>query len=254
MKPPADDDLHALVDGKLTPAYRAQIEAALVENPATRAEVDAWRAQRDALRELGAAAADSAVPLRLLAAVQSRRSSWMGVLGGALASATLVVAGWFAHAWYAGAGEAVDLRARFVHDAVIAHAVYAPEVRHPVEVGADQSAHLVQWLSKRLGAKLRAPTLESQGYDLVGGRLLPGDDGARAQFMYQDSAGSRITLYVAVLARGASPGATAFHFEEGKPVAAFYWIDGNFGYALAGNLSRSSLLELSKVVHAQLTG
>lgn len=254
MKPPDENDLHALVDGQLAPAYRAQVEAALVENPATRAEVDAWRAQRDALRELGVDAADSAVPLRLLAAVQSRQPSWMGVLGAAVAGATMGVAGWFAHAWHAGAGEPGDLRARFVRDAVVAHAVYAPEVRHPVEVGADQSAHLVQWLSKRLGAKLRAPMLEGQGFGLVGGRLLPGDDGARAQFMYQDSAGNRITLYVTVLAKGASPGATAFRFEDGKPVAAFYWIDGDFGYALVGNLSRSSLLELSKVVHAQLAG
>ena len=32
-----------------------------------------------------------------------------------------------------------------------AHRVYVSEVRHPVEVGADEEAHLVQWLSKRLG-------------------------------------------------------------------------------------------------------
>ena len=72
--------------------------------------------------------------------------------------------------------------------------------------------------------------------------------------MYQDGAGTRVTLYVTVLAKGTSPGATAFRFEDGKPVAAFYWIDGDFGYALVGNLARGSLLELSKVVHAQLTG
>ena len=40
-----------------------------------------------------------------------------------------------------------------------AHAVYVPEVRHPVEVGADQEAHLVQWLSKRLAVPVRAPAL-----------------------------------------------------------------------------------------------
>ena len=33
------------------------------------------------------------------------------------------VVGWIGHAWYAGAGEATDMRARFVHDAVVAHAV-----------------------------------------------------------------------------------------------------------------------------------
>ncbi len=254
MKAPDENDLHALIDGKLSPEYRAQVEAALVENPALRAEVEAWRAQRNALRELGMNAADGAVPLRFLNIVQPRRAAWMPWLGSAVAGAMMGVAGWFGHAWYAGAGEATDMRARFVHDAVVAHAVYSPEVRHPVEVGADQSAHLVQWLSKRLGAQLKVPALQSQGYELVGGRLLPGGDGARAQFMYQDTAGNRITLYVTVLAKGTSPGTTAFRFEEGNPVAAFYWIDGEFGYALAGNLSRSSLLELSKLVYSQLTG
>ena len=253
MKVPSENDLHALVDGKLSPQYRAQVEAALMENPALRAEVDAWRAQRDALRELGMNAAENSVPLRFLNIVQPRRASWTPWLGRAVAGTMMGVAGWIAHAWYVGAGEMADQRARFVHDAVVAHAVYSPEVRHPVEVGADQSAHLVQWLSKRLGAKLKAPVLQSQGFELVGGRLLPGDDGARAQFMYQDTAGNRITLYITVLAKGTSPGTTAFRFEEGNPIAAFYWIDGEFGYALAGNLPRNSLLELSKLVYSQLT-
>jgi len=257
MKAPDENDLHALVDGKLSPAYRAQVEAALVEHPALRAEVESWHAQRDALRELGMNAAEGTVPVRFLDIVRPRRAPWMPWLGAAVAGATMGFVGWFGHAWYSGAGEPADMRARFVHEAVVAHAVYSPEVRHPVEVGADQSAHLVQWLSKRLGAPLKVPALQGQGYELVGGRLLPGDDGARAQFMYQDTAGNRITLYVTVLPKGTSPGTTAFRFEDGKEAnsaAAFYWIDGNFGYALAGNLPRSNLLELSKLVYSQLTG
>ena len=35
------------------------------------------------------------------------------------------------------------------------------EVAHPVEVGAAQEAHLLQWLSKRLGRKLAAPDLRT---------------------------------------------------------------------------------------------
>lgn len=254
MKAPDENDLHAFVDGRLSPEYRAQIEAALLESPALREEVEAWRAQRESLRELGMNAAEGAIPLRLLGAVRPRGGSTLPWLGRAAAAALIGAAGWFGHAWVAGEGAANDLRARFVHDAVVAHAVYTPEVRHPVEVGADQSAHLVQWLSKRLGARLKAPVLQSQGYELVGGRLLPGDDGARAQFMYQDATGNRVTLYVTVLAKDASPGPTAFRFEDGNPVAAFYWIDGRFGYALTGSLPRNSLLELAKLAYSQLTG
>jgi anti-sigma factor RsiW len=255
MKAPDENDLHALVDGQLSPEYRAQVEAALVEHPALRDETNAWREQRASLRELGMQAADGAIPVRLLDAVQPRGISRLHWLGSAAAAAMMGVAGWLGHAWFAGAGEAPgDPGARFVRDAVVAHAVYTPEVRHPVEVGAEQSAHLVQWLSKRLGAPLKAPALQSMGYELVGGRLLPGDDGARAQFMYQNPAGNRITLYVTVLGKNTSPAPTEFRFEEGSPVAAFYWIDRNFGYALSGSLPRNTLLELSKLVYSQLAG
>lgn len=59
--------------------------------------------------------------------------------------------------------------------AALAHAVYAPEVRHPVEVAAVEKAHLAAWLSKRLEAEVRAPDLGGAGFALLGGRLLPGE-------------------------------------------------------------------------------
>src|SRR5262249_12713035 len=64
-----------------------------------------------------------------------------------------------------------------------AHLVYSPEVRHPVEVEAKEQDHLVKWLSKRLGMQLKVPILASEGFELLGGRLLPGTDGPVAQFM-----------------------------------------------------------------------
>jgi hypothetical protein len=38
-----------------------------------------------------------------------------------------------------------------------------------------QEAHLIQWLSKRLGRQLIAPDLTAGGFQLMGGRLLPAD-------------------------------------------------------------------------------
>ena len=48
---------------------------------------------------------------------------------------------------------------------------------HPVEVGAGDPDHLVAWLSARLGRPVRAPSLDEYGYQLLGGRLLPGEAG-----------------------------------------------------------------------------
>jgi anti-sigma factor RsiW len=134
--------------------------------------------------------------------------------------------------------------------AAIAHVVYVPEVRHPVEVPANQEDHLVRWLSRRLGKELQCPKLTPLGYELVGGRLLSGPQGPVAHFMFQDARGQRLTLYVS-RTRGESRD-TAFRFSQEDRVSVFYWVDGNFGYALSGEIGREQLLKVADVVYKQL--
>ena len=131
-----------------------------------------------------------------------------------------------------------------------AHAVYVSEVRHPVEVEASQQAHLVAWLSKRLGTSLRVPLLADEGFSLLGGRLLPGPEGAVAQFMYQDTSGARLTLYVSHRSGAESP--TAFRFAQEGKVQVFYWIDRDMGYALSGEIDRPALAKIANAVYRQL--
>lgn len=131
-----------------------------------------------------------------------------------------------------------------------AHAVFVAEVRHPVEVDASQQAHLVAWLSKRLGTQLRVPVLASDGYELLGGRLLPGLEGPVAQFMYQDASGARLTLYVSRRAGVDAP--TAFRFAQEGDVSVFYWIDRDLGYALSGQAPRATLAKVANTVYRQL--
>ena len=112
-------------------------------------------------------------------------------------------------------------------------------------------------LTKRLGTSVRAPKLEASGFNLVGGRLLPGD--ARpaggpspvAQFMYQTQGGRRLTLYVRTEA--ASNRETAFRYALEGSVGVFYWIDRNVGYALSSaDLNREELLQVATSVYKQL--
>jgi anti-sigma factor RsiW len=141
---------------------------------------------------------------------------------------------------------------QFARDAVIAHTVYAPEVRHPVEVTAADEAHLVQWLTRRLGSPLKVPTLQALGFHLLGGRLLPGPQGPRAQFMYEDTSGHRVTLYVTVFNEGQVPTETAFRSARDGKLASFYWIEGRQGYAFSGELPGASAMALAREVHRQL--
>jgi anti-sigma factor RsiW len=135
--------------------------------------------------------------------------------------------------------------------AAVAHATYSPEVRHPVEVGSEDEQHLVTWLSKRLGVKVKAPKLDEAGMGLVGGRLLPGENGPVALFMYQNQNGRRLTLYVRTEA--SKNRETAFRYARENNVGVFYWIDREVGYALASaDLNKDELLKLANLVYKQL--
>ena len=189
----------------------------------------------------------------LPARLHLRRPPWIGYARAASVLAVGIAVGlalprpWRApEAALAASAPAQGLPAR----AARAHLVYAMEVRHPVEVDASQQEHLVAWLSKRLGTKLKVPVLADEGYELLGGRLLPGPEGPVAQFMYQEAAGRRLTLYVSAKAR--SEGPTAFRFAQEGGVSVFYWIDGNWGYALSGEVDRAALSRLSTSVYRQL--
>ena len=263
--PIPEDDLHALVDGRLAPEAAAALRERLDADPQAQATVQAWQAQRDALRDLYATADDTALPASLLAAAEraqrarDQASQWWR-LGGMAASVLLAFGmGWVANTqWNVRSGQDTAARIEparhFAREAAVAYAVFQPEVRHPVEVTAAQQEHLVQWLSKRLGRPLKIPALSAQGYELMGGRLLSGDEGARAQFMYQNSAGQRLTLYLGALkpAAGSAAKETAFRFLDDGPVPGFYWVDQGFGYALTAQLPRPALQELATVVYRQL--
>ena len=131
-----------------------------------------------------------------------------------------------------------------------AHVVFASEVRHPVEVEAKEQDHLVKWLSKRLGHPLKAPVLSADGYELLGGRLLSGPDGPVAQFMYQESGGKRLTLYVSRRSRAEQ--LTAFRFAREGQVSVFYWIDRDCGYAISGDIDKNTLARIANTVYKQL--
>ena len=147
----------------------------------------------------------------------------------------------------------------FARRAAVAHAVYTPDQRRAVEVDAEHEDQLVTWLSKRMGTPMRAPHLQSLGYTLEGGRLLPGGTGPVAQFMYRDERGERMTLYVsdevgkhASTLSPASDGATAFRFAREGLVDVFYWVDAPFGYALSAQTGRAELARVSAEVYRQL--
>jgi anti-sigma factor RsiW len=157
---------------------------------------------------------------------------------------------WFGMHLERGGGSLLAAVPHTVREAAMAYAVYAPEVRHPVEVPGDQEQHLVSWLTKRMGTPVRAPRLDGLGFLLLGGRLLSSDDGPGALLMYEDHAGRRVILYACPTEADGRD--TALRFAQEAGVAVVYWTEGVLSYALAGELDRSGLQALAESAYRQI--
>ncbi|BAL23355.1 anti-sigma factor [Azoarcus sp. KH32C] len=252
-RPICEDDLHAWADGRLDAARRAEVEAWLAEDPARAERIAAWRRDSERLHAAFDPILDEPIPARLRAVVERKERPpmlRMAAIAAWVIVGTLVGTG-LGYRLGREASPPTDPLAVLPRTAAVAHAVYSPEVRHPVEVGADQQQHLVAWLSKRLGAPVHVPDLSGDGFALLGGRLLPDTTGPSAQFMYEDDGGRRLTLYVSI--RDDGPDITAFRYAQEGEVGVFYWADGRFAYALSGQFKRETLLPLANAVHHQIT-
>jgi anti-sigma factor RsiW len=250
----SETEIQAWADGRLEASRRAEVEAWLAAHPEEAERATAYRSLNEALRAHYEPVLQESVPSRLVRT--ARRGTSVRMFAKAAGWAVLGIAvgavgGWQLRALQAPAPVAQPEAPVIARRAALAHATYAPEVRHPVEVGADQEQHLVAWLSKRLGSPVRAPKLDGEGMALVGGRLLPGETGPVAQFMYQCARGRRVTLYVRTEAPDHRE--TAFRYARENNVRVFYWIDRTFGYALSSaDLERDELLKLANATYRQL--
>ena len=249
-----EDDLHAYVDGLLDEDRRREVEAWLAADPEAAARVAKWQRQNAGLGALFGNAAtgnpgDAERVARLMRPPQRRGLGWMA----AAAAVILFVAGGAAGRLTAPSPilpqQSIDFAASLPREAGAAHLIYASEVRHPVEVGADEEAHLVAWLGKKLDHPLATPDLTPLGYHLVGGRLVPTAGRSGALFMYEDAGGTRLTLLVG---QNTDNRETAFRYATDGPVETFYWIDGPLGYAISGEIERAELQAVADEIYRQI--
>jgi anti-sigma factor RsiW len=269
MNAPIDDTLlNAWLDDELDAERRVEVEAWLREHPEEAARVRLWAADAEALRARQDSVLAEPVPQRLTQVVWSQaparvNTGWMRwaaafavfVLGGAVGAAIT----WRVER-QAVLTAAASAGPNWVQRAAVAHSVYVPEVRHPVEVKA-QEEHLARWLTKRLEIPVKLFDLRAQGFELVGGRLLPDAKGPSAQLMYQAigelPAGQqpvRVTIYL----RKPEDGTPAtFRYEQQGRTGLFYWVEGASpghpacGYAIVGDLPRERLLALAEAIERQ---
>jgi anti-sigma factor RsiW len=246
--PIIEEELHAFADGELPAERHAVVEQWLATHADDAARVAAWRAQAQAIRMRYDAVAHEPVPARLALDRLARRSArWPRVAAAAIILAFLLGsgAGWLGRGFFEGASPGPSVTA----EAVDAHRLYVVEVRHPVEVAGTDTAHLGQWLSRRVGYPLRTPDLDATGLKLIGGRLLPSASGsAAAFFMYEGSSGERFTIYC----RRAKAPESALRYRAAGPVGSFFWVGDDVAFVVSGPAERARLQQIAEAVYQQV--
>ncbi|PST22069.1 anti-sigma factor [Mesorhizobium plurifarium] len=254
----SEDELHAYVDGQLSQPEHKRIEAWLEKHPARAEELRQWQAQAATLKQHFASYARSGEEDRAMiaahraaGAVRSATPAFMlrRLAAGLLIFGVGVVAGAYAPDLIAPRSQlAAAASETFPRQAQSAFLIYASEVRHPVEVGAGERDHLAKWLGKRLDYTLKIPDLSPLGFSLVGGRLIPVNGKAGAMLMYEDGTGSRLTV---LLGRNTENRETSFRIASQGNVETFYWIDGEIGYAVTGEVPRGLLQKVADECYRQ---
>ena len=243
-----EQDIHLALDGEMPTEDRLAFDKWLDANPDMKARSLRFADDRESLRQ---ALPVEPVPQRFLLALGGEAGSNRGLPSWYRIAAVLAVFLLGAAGGY-GLGlwqrpDALHDRA-FANNAIQAHDMYSAEKLHVVEVKADQRDHLIGWLSKRVGVHLVAPDFSAEGYELIGGRLLPDAGKAAAQFMYQGGNGERISLYVT---REPDRVQTGFRSLVEGSTRAFYWMDDDYGCAIAGVAPEKTLLSLADSTYRQ---
>ncbi|MEH6632528.1 MAG: anti-sigma factor [Halopseudomonas aestusnigri] len=263
--------LHAYVDGELNASEEARVEQWLDTHPEDAKRVREWQKQNQGVQSLYAGKADQEVPSHLISGSHPQIPATTGPLNKSsmlprIAAAILFLAigslgGWFGHDYLNLKHNNIPLRTvdynALTSPAMEAHWVYTPEVKHPVEVTSDEQTHLAKWLSYRLEAPLTIPDLSNNGYQLMGGRLLPSRTGPAAQFMYESTEGRRVTVYLSrsdtsISTSSAREGEVAFQFQKDGSTRAFYWYEGPLGYAVIGDMEHNELSQIADNIYQQL--
>jgi anti-sigma factor RsiW len=245
--PVTEEELHAYVDGELPADRREAVEAWLAKHSDETARVAAWRIQADAIRARYASIVNEPVPARLaLERIMRQRRSWAAIAAAAAVAAFLIggTAGWMARGASASAPSEMEV---FASEALSAHRLYIGEVRHPIEVKAEEN-HLLPWLSRRVGTMLRAPDLAAFDLKLLGGRLLPGVNAPAALFMYESGSGERVTIYVSKT----SEPRTSFRYKIDTKFGALRWSEAGYGWVVSGPDDKPRLKSIATTLYEQL--
>ena len=249
-EPVQEEDLHAYVDNALDAARRKEVQDYLDHNPEAAEAAAKLGAQRQLLRSAFASVADEPIPDRLdLSNLmrerrQQRRRPWQ-MAAAALLSFGL---GTFGGLNMQGNSQPSGGVAALASEARTSYAVYASDAEHAVELGPEQRAQLVSWVSAKLKRPVAVPDLNKSGYRFAGGRVVSTDHGPAGMFVYEGADGSRLAVMMRPMAR--EQDTPMMQHSEGD-IGGYAWAAGGLGYSLVGTKRAEVLHPLADEVRRQ---
>lgn len=240
--PITDADFQAYVDGQLSKARYKQVDLWLDENPAAIHELYDYQAINLGLHTLYDDILAEPIPERMQLRSVSR---WHRRAAAVVAWVCLCALLYWGYTPSSLTGPQQRLQEQLVKPASFAHYIYSSDLQRPVEISATEERNLTNYLSDRLHTEVAAPNLSSEGYELIGGRLLPSTNRMAAQFMYSNQKGERITLYLRrITTISLEP---EFRFIKQNNINTLYWLEKEFGYAISGQLEKQELIKIAEI-------
>lgn len=265
-------ELHAYLDGELSPEDASDLEARLENDPDAEQRLIAFASDKalvtEALSTLEAptenlrtrslqkklarivsarmdgggrpkAGFNMKVPLQIAAVLAVFAVGWgwsTNTLPGVLSPLTGTVQ-----------TAAVSMPApEFVLEAIGAHQVFADDTTRPVEISANMVPAAAAWFSQKLGTSVSPPSFEHLNMALVGARMLGTKEGALIQYIYEDPAGARLSLTMSKHL-DAVPEYKLQTVDQSDRMAG-YWTEGDIDYVLVSGAQKDQFEALIKRV------
>ena len=249
-KPVTDAELNAYLDGELDQADYLRIEAYLAEHPKIAERLGNDRVIKAGLHRLFDKVLCEDVPEHLYKNVnlKSNYTNKHIILKVAMITGIILVSG--LGGWMLNTDRQpspVPVFAHLVQPATFAHIIYSTDALHPVEFNAKDQNILTSWLSTRMHTNITAPILTNAGFKLIGGRLLPSSNRMAAQFMYENTAMARVTVYIRRYTWAGK--ITSFTYAEENGVGVYFWHNRTMGYAVTGEINKDQLIVVAQAVH-----
>jgi anti-sigma factor RsiW len=131
------------------------------------------------------------------------------------------------------------------------HGIYAGQKRHLVEVAANESEHIKNWLSKTTNVGFSIPDLSQHGLEFRGARLLVVKSQPVAQLMFTDKNGAVVAI---CFKQGANGGMGSEVFEENQidDFDIISWNERSANFLVIGDAEQNQLKNIADTVRLNI--